>query len=290
MILSMTGFGKSENTKNGTSLVLEIRSLNSSKGLDLSVKLPSKYRTLEAEFRNKVAATLFRGKIDVTLSVKNADAQNSGSIKPIADIFKEYKAVADSLNADTTGLFAALLQMPELNSSKDEELSEEETALCFSLIDNALNQTMTFRTKEGEAIYADLSLRLNNLHHFLNLVKERDKNRLLEIRVKMNERLETFLSKEKIDANRFEQEVVFYLEKMDINEEVSRLTAHIEHFKEALHTNEPQLGRKLNFISQEMGREINTIGSKANDFELQKVVVGMKDELEKVKEQTSNIL
>jgi uncharacterized protein (TIGR00255 family) len=290
MILSMTGFGKAEITINGTSCVLEIRALNSAKGLDLSVKLPSKFRIIEANFRNAVAAKLIRGKIDVSLSVKETSSNVALDSNKLASVYTTYKSIADSLNADTTGLFAAILQSPDANSVRDEDISEEELARCNSLLDSALNQIHLFRMKEGESILADILLRLKNISEALTAVTQRDVNRLNDIRTKMHERLEAFIPKEKIDANRFEQEVIYYLEKMDINEEVSRLSAHCAHFAEVVNSIEIQLGRKLNFIAQEMGREINTIGSKASDFEMQKLVVGMKDELEKVKEQTNNIL
>ncbi len=290
MILSMTGFGKAEASENGISYVLEIRALNSAKGLDMTVKLPSRYRILEADFRNNVAAKLIRGKVDVSLSVKESASSISGDSEKLADLYSKYFTIADSLKADTTGLFAAIVQLPDAATGKEDDISEKEIAHCSTLLNKALDLLVSFRIREGESITSDLNLRLSNISTLLEQVKQRDINRLNDIRSKMHERLEAFIPKEKIDANRFEQEVVYYLEKMDINEEISRLTAHCNHLNEVIMSEDNQLGRKLNFIAQEMGREINTIGSKANDFEMQKLVVGMKDELEKVKEQTSNIL
>jgi uncharacterized protein (TIGR00255 family) len=194
------------------------------------------------------------------------------------------------LNADKTALFGSLI--PLLPSLSDEEIELDEKAIenCDRLLSDALDKLIAFRTQEGESILKDVRLRLENIEEKLAQVVVRDKERLSEVRTKMHERIEGFINLEKIDANRLEQEVVFYLEKMDINEEITRLTAHCEHLSQVLKSEDSQVGRKLNFIAQEMGREINTIGSKANDFPLQKLVVEMKDELEKIKEQTSNIL
>lgn len=290
MLHSMTGFGKAEGVFNRTSLVLEIRSLNSAKGLDLNIKLPSRYRALEADFRNELAEKLMRGKIDLSLSQKNGADLASINIPLAKQLYAEFKAAADEVKADSSQLFSAILQMPEIHAAVEQEISEEEVKFCLQLMAKAIQQIVGFREKEGESITKDVQLRVDNISALLQQAVEEDKRRLGDIRTKMLERMENFISKEKIDANRFEQEVVFYLEKLDINEEISRLGAHLSLFNEILKSNDNQLGRKLNFVTQEMGREINTIGSKANDFSIQKLVVGMKDELEKIKEQTNNIL
>ncbi|HEY0261523.1 MAG TPA: YicC/YloC family endoribonuclease [Chitinophagales bacterium] len=290
MLHSMTGFGKADGTYKRSSLLLEIRSLNSAKGLDVSVKLPSRYRSAEAEFRNIINTRLLRGKIDVSLSLIGVADASTINIELAKQLFAQFKNMADELKADTTHLFSSVLQMPEIHSATELEVEEDELNFCSSLLNKAIDQLLAFRTKEGESILSDVQLRLKNIAASLQLVIVEDKRRLGEIRSKMIERMETFIPKEKIDANRFEQEVVFYLEKLDINEEISRLTAHLKHFDDALKSDDNSMGKKLNFITQEIGREINTIGSKANDFAVQKLVVGMKDELEKIKEQSNNIL
>lgn len=290
MLYSMTGFGKTEATYKQSSLLLEIRSLNSAKGLDLTIKLPSRYRSAEADFRNIIASHLLRGKIDVSLSLKGGSEISSINIDLVKQLFVRFKNIADELQADTTHLYSSILQLPEIHNATEQEVAEEELAFCNGLLGKAIEQLMAFRKKEGESILTDIQIRLKNIAGLLVQVKEEDKRRLGEIRSKMIERMETFIPKDKIDSNRFEQEVVFYLEKLDINEELSRLTAHLKHFDDALKSDESSMGKKLNFITQEIGREINTIGSKANDFAIQKLVVGMKDELEKIKEQCNNIL
>lgn len=290
MLHSMTGFGKADGTFRQSSLLLEIRSLNSSKGLDVAVKLPSRYRSAEAEFRNIIANRLQRGKVDVSLSLIGGSDISVINIELAKQLFTQFKKIADELKADTTHLFSSILQMPEIHVAAEQEVGEEELDFCYNLLNKATDQLLAFRKKEGESILADVQLRLKNIAASLENVLVEDKRRLGEIRGKMYERMETFIPKDKIDNNRFEQEVVFYLEKLDINEEISRLSAHLKHFDEALKSNELSLGKKLNFITQEIGREINTMGSKANDFAIQKLVVGMKDELEKIKEQSNNIL
>lgn len=290
MLHSMTGFGKADGTYQRSSLLLEIRSLNSSKGMDVAVKLPSRYRSAEAEFRNIIANSLLRGKVDVSLSFIGGADVSTINIDLAKQLFSQFKNIADELKADTTHLFSSILQLPEIHSATELEVEEEELNFCYGLLNKAIDQLLAFRKKEGESILTDVQLRLKNIASSLELVLVEDKRRLGEIRSKMLERMETFLPKDKIDPNRFEQEVVFYLEKLDINEEISRLTAHLKHFDDVLKSNEPSLGKKLNFITQEIGREINTMGSKANDFAIQKLVVGMKDELEKIKEQSNNIL
>lgn len=290
MLNSMTGFGKADGSFRQSSLLLEIRSLNSSKGLDVAVKLPSRYRSAEAEFRNIIANRLQRGKVDLSLSLIGGSDVSAINIELAKQLFTQFKTVADELKADTTHLFSSVLQMPEIHVAAEQEVGEEELDFCYNLLNKATDQLLAFRKKEGESILADVQLRLKNIAALLENVLVEDKRRLGEIRGKMYERMETFIPKDKIDSNRFEQEVVFYLEKLDINEEISRLSAHLKHFDEALKSNELSLGKKLNFIAQEIGREINTMGSKANDFAIQKLVVGMKDELEKIKEQSNNIL
>ncbi len=290
MIQSMTGFGKAEGQIDTNAIVIEIRSLNSAKGLDLALKIPSKYRTLEASWRNVIAERLQRGKIDITLSYKAPQNSSVIDLTKIEALFTKLSATADKLNADKTALFGSLIPLLPTLSEEESELDEAAIEKCDGILSEAIDKLMSFRAQEGETIWKDVNLRLQNIEAKLAQVIARDKGRLSEVRTKMHERIEGFINLEKIDASRLEQEVIFYLEKMDINEEISRLTAHCDHLAQVLISEDSQVGRKLNFIAQEMGREINTIGSKANDFPLQKLVVEMKDELEKIKEQTSNIL
>lgn len=289
----MTGFGKATHSANETTITVEVRSLNSSKGMDLGTKLPSRYREQEHALRQQISSRLQRGKIDVFVSVvtekeNSALRLNKGVVKAH---FQELESVARDLKLPLEQVLPAILRLPDVYEETPAEVDKEEWRLIEKTVMEAIEQLDRFRIKEGATIKEDLLDRIKIIEHFVSLLKEQDKRRVAEMRQRLRNNLELFIPKDKIDLNRFEQEIIYYIEKLDITEELTRLRAHCDHFRHAVEDANAELkGRKLNFIAQEIGREINTVGAKANDALMQKIVVNMKDELEKVKEQTNNVL
>lgn len=286
MIQSMTGFGKSTLLLTQKKITFEIKSLNS-KTLDLNTRIPQAYREKELQIRKQIADTLERGKIDLTLTIENTSDKNSTIIN--ADIVKGYinQMLQIIPNADTTELLKMAVRMPDALVIPSEEIQEEEYKQIENIIQQALAELKQFRIQEGKNLQKDFELRIENIKKLLVEVEKLDPERLLSVR----ERLEKSVAEiaERVDENRFEQELIFYFEKLDITEEKVRLSNHLNYFLQTL--NEPQSnGRKLGFIAQEMGREINTLGSKASHAGMQQIVVLMKNELEKIKEQVLNIL
>jgi uncharacterized protein (TIGR00255 family) len=292
MLKSMTGFGKASGQVDDKTVNVEIKSLNSQKGLDVNVKLPSKYRAFEYELRNKLTTSLQRGKIDVYISLEHNTAASEISLNRelIISYFNEFKAIAQEVGVTTESLLPTILKMPDVIGESHEEPSEDELKKIEQVFSQAVKELELFRANEGKSIDKELRLRIGLIEQMAAAIKGEDKRRVEEIRTRLQNNLEQFLAKDKIDQNRFEQEVIYYIEKLDITEELTRLRSHVAYFTTILEEQDELKGRKLNFISQEIGREINTIGSKANDAVMQKMVVTMKDELEKIKEQTSNIL
>jgi uncharacterized protein (TIGR00255 family) len=288
----MTGFGKASGQVEDKTVNVEIKSLNSQKGLDVNVKLPSKYRAFEYELRNKLTTSLQRGKIDVYISLEHNTAASEISLNRelIISYFNEFKAIAQEVGVTTESLLPTILKMPDVIGESHEEPSEDELKKIEQVFNQAVKELELFRANEGKSIDKELRLRIGLIERMAAAIKGEDKRRVDEIRTRLQNNLENFLAKDKIDQNRFEQEVIYYIEKLDITEELTRLRSHVAYFTTILEEQDELKGRKLNFISQEIGREINTIGSKANDAVMQKMVVTMKDELEKIKEQTSNIL
>jgi TIGR00255 family protein len=282
----MTGFGKSTLLLTQKKITFEIKSLNS-KTLDLNTRIPQAYREKELQIRKQIADTLERGKIDLTLTIENTSDKNSTIIN--ADIVKGYinQMLQIIPNADTTELLKMAVRMPDALVIPSEEIQEEEYKQIENIIQQALAELKQFRIQEGKNLQKDFELRIENIKKLLVEIEKLDPERLLSVR----ERLEKSVAEiaERVDENRFEQELIFYFEKLDITEEKVRLSNHLNYFLETL--NEPQSnGRKLGFIAQEMGREINTLGSKASHAGMQQIVVLMKNELEKIKEQVLNIL
>ena len=282
----MTGFGKSTLLLTQKKITFEIKSLNS-KTLDLNTRIPQAYREKELQIRKQIADTLERGKIDLTLTIENTSDKNSTIIN--ADIVKGYinQMLQIIPNADTTELLKMAVRMPDALVIPTEEIQEEEYKQIENIIQQALAELKQFRIQEGKNLQKDFELRIENIKKLLVEIEKLDPERLLSVR----ERLEKSVAEiaERVDENRFEQELIFYFEKLDITEEKVRLSNHLNYFLETL--NEPQSnGRKLGFIAQEMGREINTLGSKASHAGMQQIVVLMKNELEKIKEQVLNIL
>lgn len=288
----MTGFGKASGQIDERTVNVEVKSLNSQKGLDLTIKLPSKYREYEYALRNKVQNGLQRGKIDVYITLEHNTASSELSLNNelIKSYFEEFKKIAAEVGASTENLLPTILKMPDVIGESHEEASEDELKRIEEILGKAVGEVESFRVTEGKSLAAELDLRITNIQKFsVELINE-DKRRVSEIRHRLQNNLEAFVQKDKIDKNRFEQEVIYYIEKLDITEELTRLKSHCDYFGTVINEKEELKGRKLNFIAQEIGREINTVGSKANDAVMQKIVVNMKDELEKIKEQTNNIL
>lgn len=287
MTYSMTGFGKAQFTLEEKSFTVEIKCLNS-KQQDVSVRMPSKYKSKELIIRNLLIDGLKRGKIELSVYIDSGSEQRVQSINTA--VFKAYAQQITSLtNQDLSpDLTAVILKMPEVFSVEKEELNDEEWLLLEKTIFEAVEQVKEFRKIEGENLQKDLLQRIININKGLTTIIERDVIRIQKVKNRLNSSLEEIQEK-LVDKNRFEQELIYYLEKLDITEEKVRLKSHTDYFLDTLEQNEEK-GKKLGFVSQEIGREINTIGSKANDSEMQQTVVGMKDELEKIKEQLLNIL
>lgn len=271
---------------------VEVKSLNSAKGLDLTIKLPSKYREYEYALRNRAGNLLQRGKVDIYITLENNTAESELSLNRelIKSYYYEFKKISDEIGASSENLLPTILKMPDVIGESHEEPQEGELKRLEEILARAISEVELFRSNEGKSIEEDLHLRIKNILEFSERLKPEDKRRIVDIRERLRNNLDNFIPKDKVDANRFEQEVVYYIEKLDITEELTRLKSHCDYFKAIMAEKEEQKGRKLNFIGQEIGREINTIGAKANDAIMQKIVVNMKDELEKIKEQTNNIL
>jgi uncharacterized protein (TIGR00255 family) len=285
MIRSMTGYGKKEAQWEDKRISIEIRALNS-KNPDVNLRTPSYIRELDTEIRKRLATKMFRGKIDLSIFVE-FNGQNAPT-KINSQIVKAYmeqlKAIGDSTPSERLAL---AMRLPDTLSSERETLQEEEKTAVFDLLDQVIEDITNYRTDEGFALEKDFLYRIDLLQNQLVKIHEIDPERNQKIAHKLRESLADL--KIEIDANRFEQELIFYLEKFDITEEKVRLQNHLDYFVKVMKSKEP-VGKKLGFIAQEIGREINTIGSKANHSELQKIVVQMKDELEKIKEQLLNVL
>ena len=284
MIQSMTGFGKSVLSLSDKHISIEIKSLNS-KSIDINTRIPQVYREKELDFRKLIAEQLVRGKVDFNIFVENTGTQTPSKINPniVKSYIEQMRAIVDG---DLTELLKMAVRMPDALQTTSESISEEELANIFQHINLAIADLQNFRSQEGKVLEKDFILRINNINRLLQEVQGLDEERLALIR----ERLEKAVADiQNVDANRFEQELIFYLEKLDITEEKIRLKKHLDYFLETLQS-EDSNGRKLSFIAQEIGREINTLGSKANFAPMQQLVVQMKDELEKIKEQVLNVL
>ena len=286
MILSMTGFGKASLQLATKKITVEVKSLNS-KGLDLNTRMPSVYRENELALRNLLAQKLERGKVDFSLYVEVTGEETSSKIN--APIVKAYMAQMKAIlpDANETELMKMAVRMPDAMKTEREEMDPNEWKQIQTVIDEAIENMMSFRTSEGASLEKEFTLRIENIRSYMNQALALDPERVTAIK----ERLQTAIDELKVnvDTNRFEQELIYYLEKLDITEEKVRLTNHLDYFLQTLNGSEAN-GRKLGFITQEMGREINTMGSKSNHAEMQKLVVMMKDELEKIKEQVLNVL
>lgn len=282
----MTGFGKATLQLPTKKITVEIKSLNS-KGLDLNVRMPSVYREMELRLRNQISQSLERGKVDFSLYIEVTGEETSTKVN--APIVKAYISQMREIlpSADETELMKMAVRMPDALKTERDEIDENEWKQILTVIDEALANINTFRTAEGASLEKEFQLRIANIRSFMEQALELDPERVANIKSKLQTAIDEL--KVTVDENRFEQELIYYLEKLDITEEKVRLTNHLDYFIETLNGNEAN-GRKLGFITQEMGREINTMGSKSNHAGMQKLVVQMKDELEKIKEQVLNVL
>ena len=281
----MTGFGKHVIQLPSKKITIEIKSLNS-KSLDLNARIPSTYREKELELRRTIAGSLVRGKIDFSLYIENTGAETSSEVNEV--VVRQYmKQLGHIVSGNEMGLLEIAMRMPDTMKTEREDIDEEEYKVIKESLEEALKEINIFRTEEGTVLEADFEARISVLKSLLEQVAQMDPDRLLTIR----ERLEKAVTdlKADLDTNRFEQELIYYLEKYDITEEKVRLLNHLDYFAATLKSDDSN-GKKLGFISQEIGREINTIGSKANFAPMQQLVVQMKDELEKIKEQMLNVL
>jgi uncharacterized protein (TIGR00255 family) len=286
MIQSMTGFGKASLQLPTKKITVELKSLNS-KGLDLNTRMPSVYREMELGLRNQIAQQLERGKIDFSLFIEVTGEETSSKVN--APIVKAYISQMKEIlpYADETELMKMAVRMPDALKTERDEIDENEWKQIQKVIDEALANINNFRKDEGLSLEKEFSLRIANIRQYLTDVISLDPERIQTIKDKLQIAITEL--KVNVDENRFEQELIYYLEKLDVTEERVRLTNHLDYFLETIKGQEAN-GRKLGFITQEMGREINTLGSKANHAGMQKLVVMMKDELEKIKEQVLNVL
>ncbi len=287
----MTGYGKAAGDFNGKKISVELRSLNS-KGVDLNVRMSSLYREKELELRNELSRLLERGKIDVNIFTENTGTEAKSALNKnlLLNYYKELKSISEEIGEnDRKEFLSLLLNMPDVMQSTREELDEKEWAFITQLTKQAIEQFVGFRKQEGAVLANELKQRINLILSNLEQVEKLAEEKKTVIRTKLFTGLKELSEKMTIDQNRFEQEVIYYLEKLDITEERVRLRAHCNYFIETMNLPSNE-GKKFGFIAQEIGREINTIGSKCNDAEIQRYVVQMKDELEKIKEQSLNVL
>ena len=291
MIKSMTGFGRAEFEINNKKITLEVKSLNS-KQIDINTRIPSLYREKEIEIRKELSEKLVRGKVDITIYVENHGEESNSKInEPILkSYFKHLQKINDELKlkTDQSTLHAAL-RLPDVVKTEYETLDEEEWQIILENIRMAVQQIDEFRIQEGKALETDITKNTNAISELLKEITPFEKQRIETIKARLNDSLSKMNMNGSADENRFEQELIYYLDKMDMNEEKVRLENHCTYFLETLSQPTPN-GKKLAFISQEMGREINTVGSKAYESTIQRVVVEMKDNLERIKEQLLNVL
>ncbi|MGE5383205.1 MAG: YicC/YloC family endoribonuclease [Omnitrophica WOR_2 bacterium] len=290
MLKSMTGFGKSVVNLQGKTVTIEIKSLNS-KQLDLNIKLPLIFREKEADIRNILSKKLERGKIELTGTLDYTDNELPTVINHslVKGYYKDLQEIASILGEKNVDYLSIIMKIPEVLKPSRELLTEEEWIQVQHCLDQAVTALDNFRVHEGNLLMNDFTSRIKEIGSLLNNLDEFEETRNLNFREKLRASVSEFTANNTLDSNRFEQEIIYYLEKLDITEEKVRLLKHLNYFNESVKEPESN-GRKLNFVTQEIGREINTIGSKANDASIQRVVVQMKDELEKIKEQLANIL
>lgn len=287
----MTGFGRAEGIVNGRQVAVEIKSLNG-KQFELGIKLPPLLRSYELDIRNLLSSKLMRGSIDFGINIRQDGASKPMTINTDLAIYyyKGMKQISEKLGIGEDNVLSTLMRMPEVVVPESDVLPEAEFEEVSRIIEEAARLLMEHRKHEGEALYKDLVDRISNIESLLEQVLPLEARRTEKIRGRISNSLKDAVGGENIDPNRFEQELIFYIERIDFSEEKMRLKQHCSYFHSIIRKNEQAKGKKLGFILQEVGREINTLGAKANDAEIQQIVIGMKDELEKTKEQVLNVL
>jgi uncharacterized protein (TIGR00255 family) len=284
----MTGFGKANSVYETKKVSIEIRSLNS-KSLDLNLKVASCYKDLEPEIRKIVSERLIRGKIDVGVYLESEGSSDAGiiNVELAQHYFNQIKLLNDKLGNVQTDFLSHVLRMPEVISNQSKAISEEENNWVLEILEQTCQSLIDFRIQEGQSLKVDLQEKIGSIKNLLNQISQYESERILTVKERIQKGLQD-LNHSALDQNRLEQEMIFYIEKMDVSEEKMRLANHLDYFLETMKL--PFSGKKLGFIAQEIGREINTLGSKSNHVEMQKLVVEMKDNLEKIKEQVLNTL
>lgn len=292
MIQSMTGYGKADVHYNGKKIHVEVKSLNS-KSMDLSTRIAPLYREKEMELRQLLSKSLERGKVDFTLWVEKDETSAAGTINAevVANYVGQIRQICKAQSLpEPENVWEVVLRMPEaVQVNTAEELTDEEWQIVLSAVNEAIAGLVAFRKQEGEALYKKFTEKVDNIERLLGEIEPYETGRVDKIRQRLLERLQELKGVD-YDKNRLEQELIYYIEKLDISEEKQRLTNHLRYFRETMQESERGLGKKLGFIAQEMGREINTTGSKSNQAEMQNIVVKMKDELEQIKEQVLNVM
>ncbi|MFZ9028553.1 MAG: YicC/YloC family endoribonuclease [Crocinitomicaceae bacterium] len=289
MLKSMTGFGKATQIIGDKKVNVEIRSLNS-KSLDLNTRISHEYKQIEPQIRKLIADELVRGKVDFSLSIEHVGT--SSPVKVNSELAKQYhdqlKSLNEAIGNTTNDYLSLLLRMPEIYSTTSSELSEEEMKQAMDVVKNACAEINKFRSKEGDELKQEFSARIDEIDELLKEIPKFEEERITTVKERIKKSLEDLMGSANYDENRFEQELIYYIEKLDIAEEKMRLANHLDYFRQTMQ--KAASGKKLGFITQEIGREINTLGSKSNHAEMQKRVIQMKDNLEKIKEQVLNTL
>ncbi|WP_321515458.1 YicC/YloC family endoribonuclease [Marinifilum fragile] len=292
MLISMTGFGKATLELENKKVSIEIKSLNS-KQLDINTRIPNLYKEKDLVLRNEIKNQLERGKVELSVFIESVGTDKETKInKPIVEAYYQQLTELSSelgIPMDKEPILQTIVKLPDALKTEHQELDEEEWNQIFAGFKSAVADLNSFRKQEGDALQADIFERISNIEKLLEKVPQYESKRIETVKTRINDNLKEFVEKQNVDKNRFEQEIIYYLEKLDITEEKVRLANHCKYFIETAN-NGNSIGKKLGFIAQEIGREINTLGSKANDSDIQKIVIQMKDELEKIKEQLLNVL
>ncbi len=292
MIKSMTGFGKAEFEVGNKKITLEIKSLNS-KQLDINTRIPALYREKDIEIRKLISEYLVRGKVDLAFYIENLGEETNAAINEsiVKGYFRQMEKINADLNIPISELtMQSILRLPDAVKMTYEQLDEEEWKVIRGKLIDALNMVNVFRGQEGDALEIDVRNNIDGIMALLKDVEPYEGQRIETVKARLKDNMDELQLNGNFDKNRFEQELIYYLEKLDINEEKVRLLNHCQYFLETLHEDSTDSGRKLGFIAQEIGREVNTLGSKANESNIQKIVVKMKDNLERIKEQVLNVL
>lgn len=290
MLYSMTGYGRAEQATDQQRIAVEIRSVNS-KSLDLRIRLAPTYQSKEIQLRKRISNELLRGKVDVSITIENTQ-QNDHAINREAfeNYYKGLVEIANFHGLGTKDLLTTAMRLPGVVIPNKETIEEATWNRLLELLDEAVTALQSFRKQEGEATYHGIVEHINHIEEALSKVEPEEQGRIDKIKTRLLNSLEELQLKGKVDENRLEQEMIYYLDKFDLNEEKMRLEQHCQYFREELHKDTPSKGKKLGFILQEMGREINTLGSKANSASIQRLVIQMKNQADKIKEQLANIL